>query len=160
EKLRQQQAEAIPAIFHYDAGASDEVESRLRAAFATAREKFLNALEANYARRQLNEVAITYPRFQRLVVSFQREFSALPVNTNLTALWALGASDQAVQTNLAAKLREMMARHIVADSLPAEATIGPEEVRLISSKATDAAVDLALVEKEATNFFKTNMCLL
>ena len=157
EKVRQQEAQSIPAIFRFDPGAIDQAEAGLRSAFALGREKFLNALEANYSRRKLNEAAVTYPRFQRLVATFQRESTTFPVSTNLAALWATGASDQAIQADLAAKLREIMTHHIIADSLPAEATVGSEEVRMISLKPTEAAPDLG---QQTTKFFRTNLYLL
>src|SRR5881397_605058 len=69
EKLRQQEAQRTSAIFWFYPDVIDEAEASLRAAIDTARENFLDVVETNYARRQLNETTVAMPRFQRLLTS-------------------------------------------------------------------------------------------
>src|SRR6266487_3437301 len=109
EKLRQQEAQRDPAIFRFDPEAVDRAEAALRAALAGGREEFLAAVEASYGKRQLNEFAVTQPRFQRLVAGFQQQTKPFPLSTNLAQIWAQGGDEDSLQTNLVAILRDVMA---------------------------------------------------
>jgi hypothetical protein len=152
EKLRLQEAERLSPIFRFYPAAADEADAALRSAFAAGREKFLDSLEANYSRRKLSELALSYPRFQRLVASLQKDATSSPLNTNLAALWALGVSDEPVQRKLITKLREIMARPIQADASAAESKTGIRHIKMLAMAPGEAAPDLARVEKDATNF--------
>src|SRR5204862_1142849 len=130
-----------------DPEAMDRAEAALRAALAAGREEFLSALEASYGKRQLNEFAVTQPRFQRLVTVFQQQTKPFPLSTNLAQIWAQGGEEDSLQTNLIASLREIMARYIRLDPLPPEGRVGPRQVRMIRSG--DAVPDLASVDSHA-----------
>jgi len=160
EQLRQQEAQRTPAIYWFYPDEIDEAEANLRSAIDSRRENFLNLLEASYARRNLNDVAVALPRFQRLVGSFQKQSNAFPVSASLAEVWALGASDDYIRTNLAGKLRQAMEHHIEADSLPPEGKIGPLKVKMLTGKLKEAGLDLAQIEKQAMNFFLTDMVFL
>jgi len=157
EQLRQQEAQRIPAIFRFYPGAVEEAEAGLQQAFTAARDKFLDALELSYGKRSLNEVLVNYPRFQRVVGSFQKPPAAFPLSTNLAEIWAVGASDELFRTNLVAKLREIMAHPIRVDLMPAQGRSGPRQVKMISVPPKAAELDLAMIEKQATNYFRTNI---
>jgi len=157
EQLRQQEAQRIPAIFRSYPGAVEEAEAGLQQAITSARDKFLDALELSYGKRSLNEVQVNYPRFQRLVGTFQRPPAAFPVSTNLAEVWAMGGSDETFRTNLLAKLRDIMTHPIRVDLMPAQGRIGPRQVKMIAVRPKDAELNLATVEKQATNYFRTNI---
>ena len=157
EKLRREEAQRVPAIFRFYPDTINEAEASLQEAFTAAREKFMDVLERNYAKRTLNEAAVTSPRFQRLVTSFQNQSRPFPVSTNLAQIWALGVSDESVQTNLIAALREMMEHPIHTDPLPREGKIGPRQIKMIAVSPKEVALDLPLVETQATNFWRTNI---
>ncbi len=158
EKLRQQEGQAAPAIFRFDPTAIDQAEASLRQAFAATREKFRHTVQENYAKGPLNDLAITYPRFQRLLDSFQRQSNQLPVSAGLARVWALGGSDEPVQTRLIAQLREMMEHPIANDALPEEFRLA--QAKLISLRPGESAANLALLEQEGSIIFPTNIYLL
>jgi len=62
-----------------------------------------------------------------------------------------------MRTNLVAKLRQAMEQRIRADALPPEGKIGPRQVRMVAARPREVALDLAQVEKLATNVFWTNI---
>jgi len=157
EQLRQQEAQRIPAIFRFYPGAVEEAEAGLQQAFTATRDKFLDALELSYGKRSLNEVLVNYPRFLRVVGSFQKPPAAFPLSTNLAEIWAVGGSDEIFRTNLVARLRETMAHPIRVDLLPAQGRSGPRQVKMISVPPKGIELDLATVEKQATNYFRTNI---
>jgi len=149
EQLRQEQAERVPLVYLFHATASDEVESNLRFTFTRAREKFLDALEGAYQRRKLNTQTMTSPRFQQFVAAFQNQQRTFPLSGRLTAAWAQGEPDEAVQSEWVAKLRAAMGRHLRADWLPLAAKSGREQVRMCSVKQSEASSDLSVVEKKS-----------
>src|ERR1043166_4816389 len=155
EKLRQAEAQRDPSIFRFDPEASDRAEADLRAALVAGREEFLAALEATYGKRQLNEFAVTQPRFQRLVAGFQQQTKPFPLSTNLAQLWAQGGEDESMLTNLVSALRDVMTRYIRVDALPPEGRVGPRQVRMI--RGGEAIPDLASIASNATNVFRTNI---
>ncbi len=157
DALRQDEARRDSAIFRFYPQVADEAEAGLLEAFATARQAFLQAVEAAYGRRTLNEAAVAFPRFRRLVESFQRQGQAFPVSADLARLWALGGAHESIVTNLAARLREIMEHPIVVEPLPAERGSGPSQAKMISVRPKELAVDLALVEQEAADVFMTNI---
>jgi len=157
QQLRHEEGQRSPTIFRFYPAVSDEVEASFRSDFASAREKFLSAVEASYAKRTLSEATVELPRFQRVVASFEKERNLFPVNTDLARLWALGDSGESIQSNWVARVREVMERPIRTDPLPAEARKGPRQITLISLKAKDVPVDLAYVELQGTSFPRTNI---
>ncbi len=149
EQLRQEQAELVPPIYLFHASASDEVESNLRFTFTRTREKFLDALEGAYQRRKLNTQTMASPRFQQFVAAFQNQQRTFPLSGRLTAAWAQGEPDEAIQSAWVAKLRAAMGRHILADWLPLAAKSGLGQVRMCSVKQSEASPDLSVVEKKS-----------
>ena len=160
EILRQKEAQRTPAIFRFYPNVIDEAEAGLRSAFNSIREKFLAALEATYKRRRLTAQALTYPRFQRFVDSFQKQHKAFPLGTNLVQLWARGESDEPIQAEFVTRLRDALGQHIRPDVLPPEARFGPPQVRLVTLPRPEQPLDLETVEKLGTGFMRSNLVAL
>lgn len=157
EKLRQQEAARVPAIFRHYPDAVDEAEASLRSTFAATREKFLTSLEAAFRRRQLGSTAVANARFARLIGSFQRQNKSFPLTTNLAQVWAKGEEDEPIVAPLVSKLRETMGRTIRADALAQEGKVGPNRVLMVVVRAADGPVDLETVAKRGAPFFRTNI---
>ncbi len=131
EKLRQQEAQKQPATFRFHAEAADEVEAAFRSAFAVTRAKFQSATQTNFNRRVLTAPMLASAKFQRLVGSFQKQNKSFPLSANLAQLWAKGEDDELLQSEWAILLRSFMGRFLRAEALPADAKVGPAQVRMI-----------------------------
>ena len=140
EQLRQQERSDGPPVFRFDLSAAEAAEAKLRAAFEAVRAQFLDALEASYAKRSLSETAVTYPRFQRFVASFQRQTNAFSVSTNLAQMWAIGASDEPMLGHWTAPLREVMGYPIRPEVLSSEVSDGPAQVRLVTIRSSESGL--------------------
>lgn len=160
EILRQKEAQRTPAIFRFYPNVIEDSEASLRSAFNTTREKFLTALEATYRRRKLTAQALTYPRFQRFVTSFQKQHKAFPLSTNLAQLWARGESDEPYQAELVTKLRDTLGQYIRTERLPAEARLGPGQVRVVALPRPETPLDLETVQKLSTGSMRSNIFIL
>ena len=80
----------------------------MREAFAYHRTNFLNAVEAAFGRRRLNEMSVPSPKFARMLAAFKKQSRAFPLSENLAQLWALGKTGNEVQVVLISGLREIM----------------------------------------------------
>jgi hypothetical protein len=156
EALRQAEARRVPAFYRLDATAADEAEAGFRAHFRQTREAFLAALAEALPRRRNNAQLLTNARFLRLVANFPGRHRGFPLTTNLARAWALGQRDDAAQEDWAAKLREAMRRQIRADAQPAEARVGPPQVRLLALERTAPTPALDAAEQQALPAFRTN----
>lgn len=159
EALRRKEALKVPAIFLYHPEAADEVEQRFRARFSTVRSNFFNAMGAVYQKKRLSPQWLNSPRFQTLSATFKQRHPTFPELTNLTELWAVGKSDEAVQNALVGRLREAMGQPIRADALPPEIKLGAQ-LRLVTATNRDYALTLEIAEQHAAPLHRTNLLTL
>ena len=89
--------------------------------------------------------------------SFQGANKGFPAGRDLVRTWANGRSDNLVQADLAAKLREVMARYICSDLLPREAKLGPATVRLYALAFGNATPDLDAIQTQSLSCSRTNL---
>jgi hypothetical protein len=160
EKLRQQEAHRVPAIFFFNTNSAAEAELRMLTAYTAARDGFLKAVERAYKTRKLDAEAVTLERFGKVVTTFQKQNRSFPLTTNLAALWALGESDQMILEDLSGGLRETMRLYIRGDNLSSHARLGPQHARLINVGSTNTLRDLDAALAQSASIHKSNFVAL
>lgn len=116
--LKEREAQKVQVIFRYNTNVASLIEQRFHNAFSDTRSNFLHAVEEFYGHAKLEADEAATPKFNRLAISFQRQFKSFPVTTNIAQLWAQGESDQAIESALAARLRESMSQYVRIFALP------------------------------------------
>ena len=157
EKLRQQEATRVPAIFRFNPATGEQAEAALKSALSNHRKKFLDSIEAVFNQRQIPADRLESPRFQQAIRVYQRQNRNFPVLTNLARLWASGETDLELLLDWSAKLRAMQSNYIRADTLPAMARSG--QVRVVSVVA-DGALDLPTALQRSVNTPRSNLLAL
>jgi len=132
------------AIFRFHPGAVTQAEASLRSTFAKKREAFLAALERAARRRVLDDTTVAHPNFRTFVSWFQNEHPAFPLSGHLARLWAMGKSDEAIQSEWASKLRMAMASYIRGDAPLQQIETEQKDVGIISLTRPDAALDVEI----------------
>lgn len=150
-------AEAPKAIFRFHPGATTQAEASLRSMFAKKREVFLAALERASRRRVLDQTTVAHPSFRAFVSWFQNEHPNFPLSGPLARLWALGESDEAIQSEWTSKLRLGMASYIRVDGPIHQIEAGQKEVLMISITRPDAALDVQIAEQWGSPVASTNI---
>lgn len=145
ERLRQEEAQRIPPVFLYDQSLEREVDTDLRSAFEQTRQKFLDALDATFKRRQLSARETTSSRFRQFVLSFQTQKPPVPVTLMLAQTWAQGEPGKDIQTRLSSKLGSIMRLYIRSDDLPMAET--PQDVRLLPLMDQDVSLSPEMIEQ-------------
>lgn len=134
DALKQKVALQVPIVVRRTPESADEAEQDLRQSIATARTKFMAALQGALHDRAPNVADLDLPAGTSAIQEVGRESPQdLPID-KLAPLWVLGASDGPFVENLLRPLREVMAQPIVGNktesALPAN-----QSVRLISVKS-------------------------
>lgn len=117
--LQQREALKVPVVVRFQADAAADAEAALSHAFANARSNFLDALYRTMKGRPESERQIGGALFQRAVESARRRTDGFPLLDALAPVWARDESDADAQDDLAAKLRAVMERPIIAGKAPA-----------------------------------------
>ena len=155
--LKQKEALRVPVICRYYTNAGEQVETEFRAAFASTRSNFLNAVELAFKTRELAAPAVATPKFHRVTISFQRQNQGFPLSTNLAAIWAVVESDREYQAALAARLREAMSHPIRAGALPQEAKPLSYNVRLVPMWDWNEPLSLEMADARGLSVRRTNL---
>ncbi len=92
-----------------------------------------------------------------LLASLQNTNIASPLGTNTPPTWKDGRPNARVQTELIAKLREVMARYICSDVLSNEANVGPPNVRLYTAGSNKAAPDPDTLQAQSLSCPRTKL---
>jgi len=159
EALKQQEMMRVPAIFRFHPGTADDVDNNLRAAFDLARSNFLAKVEANFGRSKLQDAGLASPRFRQLLTSFQKTNMAFPVRMELAELWARGDSGSVILTPVAARVREVMERHIRVEPTPVNARLG-NRLRLVTLTNREQDLTLETVKESGVVMPRTNVMTL
>jgi hypothetical protein len=157
--LKLKAAQGVPVILRYDPTLLEKVENELRDAFASNRSNFLNAVEASFGRRKLNEAAIALPKFQRVIASFKRQKTAFPLSTNLAELWARGDPGRTVQAEVLARVREVMEHPVRLGAWPENLNLG-HLVCLVAVSNSDDTITLDTADQRGVNLPRTNLLIL
>jgi hypothetical protein len=155
EMLREREAQRVPAIYRFYTNAAAEAELRMLTTYTSAKEGFLKSVERNFSKRKLDAELIEQERFGKTVAAYQKANRSFPLTTNLAVVWALGEQDQALLEDLTATLREAMRGYLRPDSLSSIARSGPQQVRLLHVRSTNA-VDLDFALAQSTNAYRSN----
>ena len=145
------------ALFRFHPAAVTQAEASLRSNFAKKREAFLTALERASRRRVLDNTTVAHPSFRAFVSWFQNEHPTFPLSGDLARRWALGESDEAIQSEWASKLRSSMACYIRNDGPIQPIETGQNQALIISLTRTNAALDLQIAEQWASPVAMTNI---
>lgn len=157
EQIRELESQQAVAVFRFYPQAAADAEAGLRAAFRRQRAQFLALMEQAAKRSRLDEPTVNHPSFARFVDWFQSQHPAFPLGRGLARAWALGEPDESFLAEPVAQLRQAMDRYVRDDSLPPGWGLGPAQVRLISVKATNAAVSWKTLEQRGFEVGKTNL---
>jgi hypothetical protein len=134
EALKQKVALQVPFVVRRTPQSADEAEQDLRQSIATARTKFMAALQGALHDRAPSVADLDTPAGTSAIQAMGRESPKdLPID-KLAPLWVLGVGDEPFVESLLRPLREVMAQPIVGSKtespLPAN-----QSVRLISVKS-------------------------
>lgn len=147
----------VQPFYRFYVGAAADAEKEFRAAFASARESFLKALEAEYGDRVLSASQLSRTKFRDLVAGHWETSGGMPCSTNIAREWALGDSGLYVADELASRLRTAMTRVIRADVLAEPARPTGAEIRLVPASAGYVAKGLDAALQDARPYFWTNI---
>ncbi len=115
DALKEKVAQQAPSIVRFNSRSAGEAEAELRASIATARKKFMTALQAALRDRAPGEADIGTPAYTAAFEYTSRDSAKnLPLE-QLAALWLRGKSDQPFVETLLKPVRETMAQTIIAD---------------------------------------------
>jgi len=153
--LKEREGQRIPAVLRFNPRAPDEAEAAFRNSFAETRSNFLAAVTTAFPASPAGELDLATTRFLRFLNSFQKQSGRFPVGTNLAGLWLRGESDAALESDLAARLREAMRVPVRADVISKEVKVGAT-VRLVPVAASEALTE-KIVQERGVNFAKTNL---
>jgi hypothetical protein len=156
--LKNREAARVPVIFRYYTNAFAESQANLQSAFAAARSGFLDHLEAEFKRRNLDAQTLGSSRFQQFVDSLENRPGAFPVSGNLAQIWARGESDQGIQDSMLNALRRAMSRPIRPDSpLSGAGRFGGGNVRLVPLARWDESPTLQTTERSGFDVPRGNL---
>ena len=145
DALKEKVAQQSPSIVRYSSEMARTGESDLRSSIASARTKFLTALDA-LQDRVPSESDLGTPEYAA-ALDFAARNSAkkLPLD-RFTPLWLRGQSDQELTDRLIAALREAMAQPILA-ATAADSSLPPNQlVKLVPVKEFSDAVSSETLE--------------
>ena len=134
EALKQKVALQVPFIIRRTPQSADEAEQDLRQSIATARTKFMAALQGAVRGRVPSVADLDTPAGTSVIQAMGRESPQdLPID-KLAPLWVLGVSDQPFVESLLRPLREVMAQPVVGNKTESQLPAN-QSVRLISVKS-------------------------
>lgn len=154
--LRAREAGRIQVICRYYTNAADAADAELRSAFATARSNFLDKVQARFKRRRLDAPAVASTNFAWFAASFQKQYKAFPISTNLAEAWARGQPDRVLLASWSAALRQAMASPLRPPIIPAELKFG-SQVRLVPLADWDEPLTEETIAERGISFAGSNV---
>ncbi len=158
QQRRQTEMARVPAVFRFQKNISDEAVGKFSTEFVFAREKFLSEIEAKFKTHTLTTNQIETPRFRRLFTAFKEENKFFPVNIAEAKKWAQGDTEDDLQKQLGATLRQAAGRFIRADAWP---PIGQTfQIRILSDNAARPEMPLDQLRQQSKILRRTNLVAL
>jgi hypothetical protein len=147
EALKQKVAQQVPFVIRRTPQSAEEAEQDLRQSVATARTKFIAALQRALHDRAPNVADLDTPAGTSAIQEVGRESPKdLPID-KLAPLWILGVSDGPFVDSLLRPLREVMAQPVVGNKtespLPANQSVRLISVKSASERPTAPELDSA-----------------
>ena len=146
--LEREAAKVIPPTYRFNPSVADAVEANFRRAFAGVRSNFFEVMASFYQKNKVLPTWLGSRRFQMLTTTFKNQHRDLPHVDELIPSWALGNSDEEIQSALAVRLREAMRQRIRPDDLPDAIEPNPQ-MQLLTATNPPSALTVAEVEKQA-----------
>jgi membrane-associated HD superfamily phosphohydrolase len=156
EAMKQRDAQRVPVVIRYYTNAADDLDKAFREIFSKTQVNFLKAVDDSFGHPTLSADELGTPKFQSLVVSFQKENQLFPLSASRAALWASGDADAAYESSLAATLRQAMSPVIRPDPLPDGIKLNTT-IRLVALGDPNTKLTGESAQRLGKGFPKTNM---
>jgi tetratricopeptide (TPR) repeat protein len=146
-----------PTVFRYfPQAATNAITADFNAAFAAAHKNFSGALAATFSAKRLDDKIISSESFTNFLGDYAAQHPDFPPAFDLAAAWARGGNGADIQTQLLARLQQMLRRPVWDETLPDGFALG-EKIRLVNVARADDAPAVAVAEKKGKITAATNL---
>ena len=154
--LKQKEASRVPVVCRYYTNANHETESALLAALSSSKSNFLERIAATFHHFPLEAQTVASDRFQRMIASVNKQYSGMPVTTNLAELWAQGESDDVLKAALVGTLQDAISHPLRPPNISADVRFG-NTVKLVPLPTFDSPLTFEVAQRNGINFSRTNI---
>lgn len=156
--LRAAEADGVaPVVFRsFTPAATNGVAVDFNAAFTAAHKEFSSALAVTFMADQVDDIIIYSGSFTNFLAGYSAQHPEFPPAFDLAATWARGNAGTEIQSQLLARLQQMLRRPVWDENLPGGVVLG-EKIRLVNVKRADEPLMLTDTERRGKITAATNL---